>query len=109
MRDEEKLYDIVEVVVDIAKARGVSGAQVALAWLLGRPGITTLIVGARTDTQLADNLKAVDLMLSAEERDRLDKVSQPPALYPYWHQAATASERLGAADLSLLQPFVKKG
>ncbi|MBN8998039.1 MAG: aldo/keto reductase [Rhizobiales bacterium] len=109
VRDEEKLYDIVEVVVDIAKARGVSGAQVALAWLLGRPGITTLIVGARTDTQLADNLKAVDLVLSAEERDRLDKVSQPPALYPYWHQAATASERLGAADLSLLQPFVKKG
>lgn len=108
VRDENQLYDIVEELVAIAAARGVSGAQVALAWLLGRPGITTLIIGARTDAQLADNLKAADLKLTAEERERLDEVSQIPALYPYWHQANTASERLSAADLSLLKPFLKK-
>src|SRR6185312_2301080 len=52
VRDEEKLYDIVEALVAVAEPRGVSAAQVALAWLLGRPGVTSLIVGARTDEQL---------------------------------------------------------
>ena len=83
-----------------------SAAQVALAWLLGRPGVTSLIVGARTDEQLADNLKAAGLKLTPEERARLDEVSAPPLLYPYWHQARAASDRLSAADLSLLGPHL---
>jgi aryl-alcohol dehydrogenase-like predicted oxidoreductase len=102
VRDEEALYDVVDVLVEIAEARGVSAAQLALAWLLGRPAVTSVIVGARTDEQLADNLAAADLELSAEERARLDEVSAPPLLYPYWHQARTAKDRLSPADLSLL-------
>ncbi len=82
IRDEEALYDIVEVLVEIADARGVSGAQVALAWLLGRPGVTSVIIGGRTEKQFTDNLAAADLVLSAEERQRLDKVSALPLLYP---------------------------
>ncbi|MCX5497540.1 aldo/keto reductase [Kaistia dalseonensis] len=106
VRDEGKLYDIVDVVVEIAEAHGVSGAQIALAWLLGRPGVTSLIIGARTDAQLADNLKSVDVKLTEDERARLDKVSELPLLYPYWHQAATASERLSKADLVFLAPYL---
>ncbi len=106
VRDQEALYDVVEAVVQIAEARGVSAAQVALAWLLGRPAVSSVIIGARTDEQLADNLRAADLELSAEERARLDEVSAPPLLYPYWHQAATSADRLGPADLSLLGPHV---
>jgi aryl-alcohol dehydrogenase-like predicted oxidoreductase len=106
IRDQDALYDIIEVVVEVAKGRGVSPAQVALAWLLGRPAVTSVVVGARTAEQLADNLGAADLELSQEERARLDAVSQPPLLYPYWHQAKTASDRLGPADLSLLGPYL---
>jgi aryl-alcohol dehydrogenase-like predicted oxidoreductase len=102
VRDQEKLYDTVEVLVDIAAAHGASPAQVALAWLLGRPAVTSLIVGARTDEQLRDNLAAADLILAADERAALDKVSAPQLVYPHWHQLATASDRLGAADLALL-------
>jgi aryl-alcohol dehydrogenase-like predicted oxidoreductase len=102
VRDPGKLYDIVDVLVEVAEDRGVSAAQVALSWLLGRPGVASVIVGARTDEQLADNLKAAELVLSEEERRRLDEVSVPPLIYPYWHQAKTASDRLGPADLSLL-------
>src|SRR5580692_2388943 len=65
--DEDRLYDTIEVLVEIAQEHGVSAAQVALAWLLGRPGVTTLIVGARTETQLADNLAAAALQLSGHE------------------------------------------
>jgi len=106
VRDEAQLYDVVDALVEIGEARGVSAAQVALAWLLGRPGVTSLIVGARTDEQLADNLAAADLELSAGERGRLDELSAPPLLYPFWHQAATAGDRLGPADLALLGPHV---
>jgi len=102
--DEDKLYDTVDVLVEIAEGHGVSPARVALAWLLGRPGITSVIVGARTDEQLADNLAAAELELSAEEIDRLEAVSRPPLIYPYWHQRKTAADRLSAADLSLIGP-----
>ncbi|HEV2782724.1 MAG TPA: aldo/keto reductase [Actinophytocola sp.] len=106
VRDEDKLYDLVDVLVEIAEAHGVSPARVTLAWLLGRPAVTSLVIGARTDEQLADNLAAADLTLTEAERTRLDEVSAPPLLYPYWHQAKTASDRLGPADLTLLGPHL---
>ncbi len=106
VHDQEKLYDTVEVLVSVGDAHGVSAAQVALAWSLGRPGVTSLVIGARTAEQLADNLAAADLRLSDDERARLDEVSAPPLLYPYWHQAKTAGDRLSAADLTLLGPHL---
>ncbi|MBX6765395.1 MAG: aldo/keto reductase [Rubrobacteraceae bacterium] len=108
VRDEEKLYDTIETLVEIAGNHGVSAAQVALAWLLGRPGVASVIIGARTDEQLADNLKAADLELTAEERARLDEVSAPPLIYPFWHQLKTASDRLGPADMPLLASHLEK-
>jgi aryl-alcohol dehydrogenase-like predicted oxidoreductase len=106
--DQEKLYDIVEVLIAIADARNVSAAQVALAWLMGRPGVTSVVIGARTDAQLKDNLEAAHLVLTAEECARLDATSAPPLLYPYWHQASTAADRLSPADLALLGPHLKR-
>jgi aryl-alcohol dehydrogenase-like predicted oxidoreductase len=104
--DPDKLYDIVDVLVEIGEGHGVSAAQVALAWTLGRPGVSSVVVGARTDEQLADNLAAAELELSDDERARLDEVSAPPLIYPYWHQAKTARERLSDADLALLGPHL---
>ena len=102
VRTREKLYDTVEILVDIAGAHGASPAQVALAWLLGRPAVTSVIIGARTDEQLTDNLGGASLLLSTDERAALDKVSAPELIYPYWHQLNTAADRLGPADLALL-------
>jgi len=106
VRDPDALHDVVDVLVEIADGRGVAAAQVAIAWLLGRPGVSTVVIGARTDEQLADNLAAADLELSDEERARLDEVSAPPLIYPHWHQAKTARDRLSPADLSLLGPYL---
>jgi aryl-alcohol dehydrogenase-like predicted oxidoreductase len=106
VRNEEQLYDTVDVLVEIGEARGVSAAQVAIAWLLTRPGIVSVIVGARTDEQLADNLGAADLQLSGEEIARLEQVSRPPLIYPHWHQAKTARDRLSEGDLALLGPHL---
>jgi len=106
VRNQEQVYDIIEALVEIGEGHGVSAAQVALAWLLDRPGVVSVIVGARTEEQLADNLGAADLELSDGERDRLEELSRPPLLYPYWHQAKTARDRLSDADLTLLGPYV---
>ena len=102
VHDQDKLYDTVEVLVGIGEAHGVSAARVALAYLLAKPAVTSLIVGARTEEQLADNLAAADLTLTGDEVARLDDVSAQPLRYPHWHQAKTSADRLGPADLSLL-------
>jgi aryl-alcohol dehydrogenase-like predicted oxidoreductase len=106
IRDEERLWKIVDMLVAIAAERNVSPAQVALAWLIGRKAVTSVIIGGRTEAQFRDNLAAASLKLSDEERELLDAVSLPPVIYPYWHQLWTAKDRLGAADLSLLGPHV---
>ncbi|HEY7264236.1 MAG TPA: aldo/keto reductase [Trebonia sp.] len=109
VRDREKLYDTIEVLADIAAGHRASPAQVALAWLLGRPAVTSVIIGARTDEQLRDNLGGASLQLGADERAALDKVSAPELPYPYWHQLNTAADRLGAADLALLAQHLPAG
>jgi len=108
VRDTDQLYDIVDALVEIGEDRGVSAAQVALAWLLGRPGVATIVVGARTGEQLADNLAAADITLTDDERASLDEVSAPPLIYPHWHQADTAADRLGEPELTLLGRYIEK-
>ena len=98
IRDEDRLWNIVDALVEIGEARGVSAAQVALAWLLGRPAVTSLVIGGRNEAQFKDNIAAADLKLTDDERARLDKVSKPPVIYPYWHQEFTAQRRFGEAD-----------
>ena len=106
--DWEKLYTTIDTVVEIAEARGVSGAQVSLAWLLGRPGVTSVIIGGRNEAQFADNIAAAGLVLSAEERAKLDAASRPPLLYPYWHQSFSAQDRLSPVDLDLIGPYAEE-
>ena len=98
IRDVPRLWRIVDVLKQVAGAHGVSGARVALAWLLGRPGVTSLVIGGRTEEQFRDSLQAAGLRLADDERARLDAVSAPPMIYPYWHQNWTAAARFGPAD-----------
>jgi len=92
--DEEQGFDVVDALDDVAKARGASVPQVALNWLLRRPGVTSVVVGARTLDQLADNLAAASWELTPDEVRRLDEVSARPLPYPYWHQRKFNGDRL---------------
>lgn len=107
IRDWDALWDIVDVINAVARNRGVSGAQVALAWLLQRPLVASVIVGGRNLQQFEDNLRAAELKLSDEEVKQLDAVSRPPLIYPYWHQSFTAQDRLGEADRVLHEGYVE--
>src|SRR3954451_13867831 len=91
--DFERLYRIVDRLTGIAQARNVTPAQVALNWVMNKPGGKTVIVGARDEAQLRDNLAAAEWQLSAEEMAALDEVSALPEPYPMWHQHKFGIER----------------
>jgi aryl-alcohol dehydrogenase-like predicted oxidoreductase len=84
--DDELLYKVVDVLDVIAKNRGKTIPQVALNWLLQRPTVANLVVGARNEEQLLQNLGALGWSLSAEEIALLDEASRKHPVYPYWHQ-----------------------
>jgi aryl-alcohol dehydrogenase-like predicted oxidoreductase len=80
----ERAYDCIDAMRPIAKAHGVSVAQIALAWLLLQPQVTSVIVGAKRPEQLADNLAATQVALSVSELEQLDAASRLPPEYPGW-------------------------
>ncbi len=92
--DEEKGFDIIDVLAEIAQEHDATVAQTALNWLLRKAGVTSVIIGARTQEQLEDNLKAASWQMTEEEVGRLDEVSATPPIYPYWHQKRNNSERI---------------
>ena len=91
--DFERLYRIVDVLDAIARERGVSISQVAINWVLHKPCVDTVILGARNEEQLQDILGAADWRLAPEESARLDEVSALPEPYPQWHQHKFGIER----------------
>lgn len=95
--DVEQGYNVVDAIKPIAQAHDASSAQVAIAWILTKPFISSVIVGANKIHQLEDNLKVVDLTLSASEIDQLDTLTAPPALYPGWMQALGWDAQVKAA------------
>ena len=90
----QRTWDVIEAVQEVASARGCSMAQVALAWLVDRPMMTSVILGARTLEQLEDNLGAAGLHLTPEETAALDAASDPGAAdYPYGEPGAQQRSR----------------
>lgn len=96
--DAERLWDTVDALVAVGEECGRSAAQVSLAWLMARPGIASVIIGARNERQLSDNLAALELELTDDQMDRIERASRPRLPYPIWHQRKTVAARLSAAD-----------
>ncbi|MHC6224937.1 aldo/keto reductase [Pseudomonas sp. X10] len=95
--NREKAFDIIDVLKRIAEQHDVSPAQVALAWLLAKPAVSSVIIGAKRVDQLQDNLAAVDLKLSPQDIEMLDKVSDSGPHYPNWIQAGAVAVRTPVA------------
>ncbi|MDX2274240.1 MAG: aldo/keto reductase [Hyphomonadaceae bacterium] len=96
--DKEKAYDIIDVMKQIGDARGVSVAQIALAWLLHKKHVTSVIIGAKNETQLNDNLAATSVELSRDDLLKLDGVSALRSEYPGWMLERQGADR--GANLS---------
>ncbi|MBV9990999.1 MAG: aldo/keto reductase [Alphaproteobacteria bacterium] len=92
--DKDRAWTCIDAMRAVANARGVSVARVALAYILAKPFVTTIIIGAKTMEQLDDNLEAAKLPLTADEMKTLDEVSALPAEYPGWMLARQGAERV---------------
>lgn len=106
--NQEKAYEIIEVMQRIGEEHGVSVARIALAWVLAKPGVTSVIIGAKNTDQLTDNIKAAELSLTMEQLDRLDEVSATPKPYPQWMIERQERDRLAPASFSPNQASVTK-
>ena len=96
--DKERTWNILDVMAPIAKAHGCSPARVSLAWLLARPVVTSVIIGAKRLDQLQDNLAAVELKLTQDELKQLNDVSVLPPEYPGWVLPFQGADRLEPVD-----------
>ncbi|TCW16489.1 aryl-alcohol dehydrogenase-like predicted oxidoreductase [Raoultella sp. BIGb0138] len=97
--NRERAWNIIDVLIPVAQAHGCSPARVALAWLLSRQVVTSVIMGAKRLDQLEDNLAAIDLVLTDDELRQLDAVSMLPPEYPGWMLDTQGADRLGPVDL----------
>lgn len=91
--NKERAFNIIDVLQPMAEAKGASVAQLALAWLLKQPAVTTVIIGANKMEQLDDNLKATDVDFTTEELDKINGVSKLPEEYPGWMLEFTGADR----------------
>ncbi|HZY88266.1 MAG TPA: aldo/keto reductase, partial [Gemmataceae bacterium] len=96
--DKQRTWNILDVIAPIAKAHGCSPARVSLAWLLAKPVVTAVIIGAKRLDQLQDNLEAVELTLTQDEHRQLNEVSALPPEYPGWVLPFQGADRLGPTD-----------
>jgi aryl-alcohol dehydrogenase-like predicted oxidoreductase len=91
--DDEYLYKVVDALDEVAQETGKNVPQIALNWLLQRPTVASVIIGARNEEQLKQNLGAVGWSLTPEQVKKLDAASDRPLTYPYWHQRAVFTDR----------------
>jgi aryl-alcohol dehydrogenase-like predicted oxidoreductase len=95
--DRERGYDVVDALAGMARAHGVSIAAVALAWLLTRSVVASVLVGASKLAQLQDNLRALEVKLTSEDLRTIDRLTEPPAIYPNWFNRKIRDEILEKA------------
>jgi aryl-alcohol dehydrogenase-like predicted oxidoreductase len=98
--NQERAYDIIDVMKRIGDDHGVSVARIALAWVLAQPGITSVIIGAKNTDQLTDNIKATEISLTTEQLDQLNEVSAVPQPYPQWMIERQGRDRMAPANFA---------
>lgn len=103
VQDRERLYAVIDALAAVGAECRASVAQVALAWVRERPHVGPVVIGARTETQLRENLAAATLTLTPEQHARIEAVARPAPLYPHWHRAANAMGRAMPEEAGYLQ------
>jgi aryl-alcohol dehydrogenase-like predicted oxidoreductase len=105
--NQERLYRVIDALKEAAAEHHATIAQIALAWVKDRPGVGPVVLGARNEQQLRENLAAVSIKLTQEQHDRIETVARPAPIYPYWHRAMHATERATPSEAEFLQQHRK--
>lgn len=105
--DEERLYRVIDTLGEVARERKATISQIALAWVKDRPNVGPVVIGARNEQQLRENLAAASMTLTPEQHDRIEAIARPAPIYPFWHRARNAFERATPAEEPYLRGYRK--
>lgn len=101
--DQERLFRVIDALKAVAAEQDVSVPQVVLAWLRDRRGVDAIMLGARQEEQLRDNLASLDVTLSPEQAARIEEAGRPLAIYPFWHRAQLSTDRPSPSEEGYLR------
>jgi aryl-alcohol dehydrogenase-like predicted oxidoreductase len=101
--DGERLHRVVDALREVAAEHDATISQVAIAWVKDRPHVGPVVIGARTEAQLRENLAAGSLTLTPAQHDRIEAVARPAPIYPFWHRAANAMGRASESEVGYLR------
>ena len=107
IHDMERAYDIIELLAEIGEKHNASIPRTCLAWLKDRPGVTSLIIGARNEAHLKDDLAAAEITLDQDDIDRIEAATRPAPQYPYWHRVVSGMDRIDRAEKTFIDHYRK--
>ncbi|WP_100013172.1 aldo/keto reductase [Lentibacillus sediminis] len=105
--DQERLYQVIDALEEVAENRGVSIPQIALSWVKDRPNVGPVVIAARNEEQLRENIASYDIELTKEEHDKIESVARPEQVYPLWHRAMTGLEQASSSEKPYLEEYKK--
>ncbi len=107
VNDWKRFSRVLKAIETVAKETGRSVPQVTLAWLRDRPGVNSIVIGARNEKQLADNLASLDLTLSPKQAARIEEAGRPAPIFPFWHRSMWAVDRPTPSEAGYLNGYRK--
>ena len=105
VQDQERLYGVIDALEEVAANHNASVPQIAYAWVRDRPNVGPIVIAARNEEQLKENIASFDIKLSKEEHDLIEKTARPSPLYPHWHRAMNAYEMGSPSEMTYLKSF----
>ncbi|SDW10556.1 Predicted oxidoreductase [Marinococcus luteus] len=107
IQDEERLYQVIDALEEVAEGRSATVPQIAYAWVKDRPNVGPIVIAARNEEQLRENLASADMYLTQDEHDRIESVARPAPLYPLWHRTMAGFEMGSPSEMPYLEGYRK--
>ena len=107
IQDQERLYQIIDALEEVAANQNASVPQIAYAWVRDRPNVGPIVIAARNEEQLKENIASFDIQLTKEEQDKIEAVARPVPIYPLWHRAMSAPEMGSPSEITYLNGYRK--
>lgn len=105
VQDQERLYQVIDALEEVAANHNASVPQIAYSWVRDRPNVGPIVIAARNEEQLKENIASFDIQLSQEEHDRIETVARPVPIYPNWHRAMNSLELGSASEITYLKGY----
>jgi aryl-alcohol dehydrogenase-like predicted oxidoreductase len=105
--DQERLYNVIDALEQVAGNHNASVPQIAYAWVRDRPNVGPIVIAARNEQQLKENIASYDIQLTADEHDLIEKTARPAPFYPNWHRAMSAPDMASPSEIGYLQGYRK--